>query len=94
MRKPWAALALILFFVIVVILLIGYSRNEVQRANDMRAAIRATGGDPHRGKEKILYYGCSTCHTIPGIQEANGKVGPPLEAFAFRIYIRRGAQHA
>jgi cytochrome c2 len=87
MRRPWATLALIVVLVVAVILLIGYSRNEVQRANDIRAAIHATGGNPHRGKEKIRYYGCSSCHTIPGIEEATGKVGPPLEAFAFRIYI-------
>ncbi|HEY4676490.1 MAG TPA: c-type cytochrome [Candidatus Angelobacter sp.] len=87
MHKPWATLSLIVFIIVAAVLLVGYSRNEVQRANDIRAAIRATGGTPHRGKEKIRYYGCSSCHTIPGIQEANGKVGPPLEAFAFRIYI-------
>jgi cytochrome c len=87
MRKPWATLSLIVFIVICTVLLIGYSRNEVQRDNDLKAAIRATGGNPHRGKDKIRYYGCSACHTIPGIQEANGKVGPPLTAFALRIYI-------
>jgi cytochrome c len=87
MRKPWATLALIVFLAIVVVLLVGYSRNEVQRAYDIKAAVRATGGDPNRGKDMIRYYGCSTCHTIPGIQEANGKVGPPLNAFALRIYI-------
>jgi cytochrome c len=87
MRKPWATLALIVFVVIVVVLLVGYSRNEVQRAYDIKVAVRATGGAPDRGKDKIRYYGCSTCHTIPGIQEANGKVGPPLTAFALRVYI-------
>ena len=87
MHKPWATLSLIVFVSIVVVLLIGYSRNEVQRANDIAAAVRATGGNPHHGKDKIKYYGCSSCHTIPGIREANGKVGPPLTAFALRIYI-------
>jgi cytochrome c len=62
-------------------------RNEVQRANDIRAAVRATGGNPDAGKDKIRYCGCSSCHTIPGIEEANGKVGPPLSAFALRVYI-------
>jgi cytochrome c2 len=87
MHRPWATLALVVFFVIATVLLVGYSRNEVQRANDIKAAVRATGGDPKRGKDKIGYYGCSGCHTIPGIQEAIGKVGPPLNAFALRIYI-------
>jgi cytochrome c2 len=87
MHKPWPSVLLITFLVVTVILLVGYSRNEVQRANDIKAAIRATGGNPHRGPDKIRYYGCSSCHTIPGIAEANGKVGPPLDAFALRIYI-------
>ena len=87
MHKPWPAVLLISFLVVSAVLLVGYSRNEIQRANDIKAAIRATGGDPHRGPDKIKYYGCSGCHTIPGIQEANGKVGPPLNAFALRIYI-------
>ena len=87
MHKPWATLSLVVFLVIVVILLAGYSRNEVQRRYDIKAAVRATGGDPHRGKNTIRYYGCSSCHTIPGIQEANGKVGPPLTEFALRVYI-------
>jgi cytochrome c len=87
MRKPWATELLIAFIVILVVLLSGYSRNEIQRANDVKAAVRATGGDPHRGKDKIRYYGCVTCHTVPGIEEAEGKVGPPLNGFALRIYI-------
>jgi cytochrome c len=87
MPKPWATLALIVFLAVAALLLAGYSRNEVQRANDISAAIRATGGNPHRGKEKIRYYGCGACHTIPGIEEAAGKVGPPLSDFALRVYI-------
>lgn len=87
MSRPRATLSLIVFLVIVTVLLVGYSRTEVQHTNDIKAAVRATGGDPHRGKDKIRYYGCSSCHTIPGIEEANGKVGPPLSAFALRVYI-------
>jgi cytochrome c1 len=46
-----------------------------------------TGGDPERGKETIRQKGCPSCHAIPGIREANGLVGPPLEHFADRVYI-------
>jgi cytochrome c2 len=87
MRKPWATFSLIVFFVAVTVLLLGYSRNEVQRVSDIEAAIRATGGSPDRGKNMIRYYGCGSCHSIPGIAEADGKVGPPLNDFALRIYI-------
>jgi len=87
MHKPWRAALLIIFLVVTAILLVGYSRNEVQRANDIKV-----GNSRYRRKsasrpDKIKYYGCSACHTIPGIAEANAKVGPPLDAFALRIYI-------
>jgi cytochrome c len=36
------------------------------------------GGNPARGAELISQFGCGSCHTIPGIREADGLVGPPL----------------
>jgi cytochrome c len=39
------------------------------------------------GEEKIAYYGCASCHTIPGIRGADGLVGPSLEHVASRAYI-------
>src|SRR5215203_2022917 len=39
------------------------------------------------GREKIAYYGCASCHTIPGIDGADGLVGPSLEHLANRAYI-------
>lgn len=32
-------------------------------------------------------YGCTGCHTIPGIPGADGRVGPPLTAMANRAYV-------
>jgi len=46
-----------------------------------------TGGDPHHGANVIAYYGCGSCHTIPGISGAAGHAGPPLSGIASRIYI-------
>ncbi len=46
-----------------------------------------TGGDPVRGKETIRQNGCPICHTIRGIADANGRIGPPLEHLADRVYI-------
>ena len=54
------------------------------RANPKRDAARLTGGDPDRGVERIGYYGCGACHTIPGIQGANATVGPSLDHIAVR----------
>ena len=45
------------------------------------------GGDPDRGKEQIVAYGCGSCHVIPGVRGARGLVGPPLTQFAHRAYI-------
>ncbi len=45
------------------------------------------GGDPEKGASVIQKFGCGTCHTIPGIADADGEVGPPLTAMGRRIYI-------
>jgi cytochrome c len=47
----------------------------------------ATNGDPGRGHALIESYGCGSCHTIPGIHNANGLVGPPLIYFSRRTMI-------
>lgn len=39
-------------------------------------------GDAARGPELVRAYGCETCHVIPGIEGAHGRVGPPLAGFA------------
>lgn len=50
-------------------------------------AQREIHGVPSRGAALIKYYGCGSCHTIPGISAANGLVGPPLTEFSKRIYV-------
>jgi cytochrome c len=47
----------------------------------------ANGGYVHRGKQLIVLYKCGTCHTIPGIHNADGVFGPPLDQIASRGYI-------
>lgn len=39
------------------------------------------------GADLIEAKGCGYCHTIPGIADADGLVGPPLDHMANRIYI-------
>jgi len=48
-------------------------------------------GDPRRGEAAVARYGCGTCHVIPGVSRARGKVGPPLTDFAQRTYIAGNA---
>ena len=53
----------------------------------IRARPVATGGTAERGHRVILEKNCGACHTIPGIREAQGVVGPPLYFFARRTFI-------
>jgi cytochrome c1 len=54
---------------------------------DVPAHLRVAGGDPEAGRVLIAAYGCNACHRIPGIRQANGRVGPPLDGFGRRAYI-------
>ena len=46
-----------------------------------------TGGKPENGKLLLRQFGCGSCHEIPGVAAARGRVGPPLAGIASRIYI-------
>lgn len=52
-----------------------------------RQANLITGGDTHRGSAAIFKYGCGSCHTIAGIANARGLVGPPLTGIGARKYV-------
>jgi cytochrome c1 len=45
------------------------------------------GGDPAAGAKDIASFGCGGCHVIPGINGADGTVGPPLTDFGHRGFI-------
>jgi cytochrome c2 len=47
-------------------------------------ARRLTGGEPERGRALIPKYGCEACHTIPGVEGADGTIGPTLGGIARR----------
>lgn len=76
-RKRWSVAALALSAA----LLAGCGGNVKEQA------ARMTGGDPDRGPVLIRKYGCSTCHTIPGVEGARGMIGPPLNGIASRTYL-------
>jgi cytochrome c2 len=44
-------------------------------------------GDAAAGAALIVKLGCGSCHTIPGIVDATGLVGPPLDHMASRQYV-------
>ena len=62
--------------------LFGCARHQITRQ-----AEQVSGGNAKVGRHLIYSYGCGSCHVIPGIAEAKGTVGPPLQGFASRIYI-------
>lgn len=50
-------------------------------------SVAVAGGDADRGAELIASSGCGSCHTIPGIEDADAVVGPPLTDMGRREYI-------
>ena len=47
----------------------------------------ALGGDRENGRLLLRQFGCGSCHEIPKVAAAHGKVGPPLSVVASRVYI-------
>lgn len=47
----------------------------------------ALGGDPANGRLLLRQFGCGSCHDIPDVAVARGKVGPPLKGVAHRVYL-------
>lgn len=47
----------------------------------------AAAADASAAAALIDHYGCGNCHLIPGIQGADGNVGPPLIGIGSRAYI-------
>lgn len=80
-----------LLLVLLVAVALGLGAGAIARNADRRQAVRTaeqlTGGDVGRGKETLHSFGCTACHTIPGVRLARGKVGPKLEGLRERVYI-------
>jgi len=57
------------------------------------AACKKTDESAARGQQLITQYGCTSCHTIPGIKGPKGAVGPPLEKMALRTFIAGKVQN-
>lgn len=60
------------------------------RSQRIAVATAMTGGDPSLAPEIFRRYGCSGCHTIPGVVGADGKVGGELSRMRERVYIGDG----
>jgi cytochrome c2 len=56
-------------------------------SNSVDAQTLSVPGSPQNGRQLIQDFGCGSCHTILGINNADSMVGPPLNAWSRRIYI-------
>ena len=58
-------------------------------AEERREAIarELTGGEPARGRASMFEHGCGSCHEIPGVEGAEGRVGPSLDGVAGRSVL-------
>lgn len=64
-----------------------WTRLELERRDAYQIASLLTSGKPELGRTKLREYGCSSCHTIPGVSGAYSTAAPPLTKFALRMYI-------
>jgi cytochrome c len=83
--KAVETLVSVLLIVLVALLFSAWIRRD--RSRTAREAARLVHGEPSRGPDKIRKYGCYTCHTIGGVEGANGLVGPPLDGISRRVFI-------
>lgn len=44
-------------------------------------------GNAGAGRALIAESGCATCHAVPGVAGASGRIGPALDGFGRRSYI-------
>jgi len=82
-RGAWAS-GKVLFPLSCTVLLVACDTSDLPGT---RLSQTVPGGDVQRGITLIHAYGCTSCHTIPGIQGASGLVGPPLYFFSRRTII-------
>jgi cytochrome c len=66
---------------IVAFVLLGAACNRPETKPSVASA------DPAKGKQLITQYGCTACHSIPGIDGPRGEVGPSLDHVATRPVI-------
>ena len=80
----WALVALAALLALAAAILREVRQNEVGHAERVTAM---TGGNIARGRDLFQLYGCGACHSISGVPQAQGQVGPPLEGFGARAII-------
>lgn len=78
---PYRAVCLLALLVLAP-LFVGCTPRESGPAFD-----HASSAQLERGRLLLAQYQCGSCHTIPDVQAARGRMGPALAAFGRRSYI-------
>jgi cytochrome c len=86
MRRRSGQFATALVLIVTLGLLVS-GRERMQHRQTVQEAARLAHGNPYAGPDKIRKYGCYSCHTIPGVQGADGLVGPSLYGISSRVFI-------
>ncbi len=69
-------------------MLVGIAGDRLREQSRRVAIAEAlTGGDPALAPPVFRRYGCTGCHTIPGVAGADGRVGGSLSGLRDRVYI-------
>ncbi len=86
LARPRAAVMLSLAL-LVVALLCGLAMQWRLERKENEIARAITGGEPTRAPMLLRRYGCAGCHTIPGIDGADGQVASSLAQLRQRVFI-------
>lgn len=71
---------------VLIVILIGVAGGCARRdANEQAQSV--TAGNPDNGRRLLYSYSCGSCHTIPGVGEAEGTIGPPLSGIGSRYFV-------
>jgi cytochrome c2 len=85
---PWKLYARLLGLLVLLIVMVGFNIAVWGlHRHPTVPALYVPGADPQRGRVLLQQYGCGTCHTVPGIRGATGKVGPRLDRLVEQIYV-------
>lgn len=65
----------------------GFAQYRESTRQARQSAEAMTGGQVEAGKLAVEQHGCGSCHVIPGVAIAAGRVGPSLRGVAKRAFI-------
>ncbi len=74
---------LLIFLALAIALLVDTTKNTTSAMAQQQVA----QGDPLQAPQAIQKYGCGSCHVIPGINGAEGAVGPRLTHISERSFL-------